>query len=308
MLTKLIDLAFDRRNPLFFPLNYISKVRMRKKLRMAEFQADVEVLFFLTFDVEYDFGSAGRKTTDFLGPFLQGIHEFLKERQWPATFFVQANLLAPYQGPLKALESDGHEIGVHGWAHEPWGKAWFIKGRVPRPEEREKLLRKILEEFERNGFNCPKSFRAPEMVMDKDSFHLLSRYGIEFDSSAPSYRQVDLRMSHGGLLREVPVSTHPIPSFDRKGVASYAVLNMLHIEKFSDISESVIRYQGSSGQKPYLVFLAHSWEFDETDKFQYCTSRNYSRLQAGIDLLGKKFRLNFKTIAETGSSLPAPEN
>lgn len=301
MLSKLAGIVTDRRNPLFLPTNYLEKKRLERLIRGTKVPTETRVELALTFDVEYDFGSAGSRTLECAGPFLDRIASIPNDKKIHATFFVQGNLVASFSDQLRSLEGKGHEIGLHGWAHEPWGESWFVKDRVPPLHERDILLRKCLEAFEENGIRKPVSFRAPNMVIDNDSLRLLKRHGFKVDSSAASYKGAAPLITKSGGMVEVPVSADPIPEFTGKASAVFHAMNMHNIGEIAEISQNVVRFQLAHGAKPFLVFLAHPWEFSGNKKFGYCSDGNYERLSRALDDLSKLYKLTFVTMDKYGS-------
>lgn len=277
MLDKAIDFMADGRNPAFLLLNLARRSQLKEKLRRIEIPKNTKVRLAITFDVEYDFGSAGKQTAEFAGPFLERMGKILGEKT-PATFFVQGNLVSHHHKQLLALQRKGHEIGLHGWAHEPWGNAWFINERLPSRGEREGLLEKSLSEFEKYGLRRPVSFRAPNMVIRGDSLALLEKHGFGIDSSAPSFRGGLPQISKIGKMAEIPVSYDPLPTITGKMNSHYRVLNAHNLAASSEIAENAVKFQLLSGQKPLLVFLGHSWEFFGNEKFKYCGPRNFKLL------------------------------
>ena len=290
MLIKAIDLITDRRNPLFFLPNYLRKNGLGRELAKVKIPPGTRVDVAITFDVEYDYGSAGKKDATCVGPFLSKIEKTLDENKIPATFFVQGNLIDPYHGQLLALQKKGHEIGLHGWAHEPWGDAWFIKERIPPLKEREEMLKKSLLEFEKYGLERPVSFRAPNMVISRDSFPLLERYGFRIDSSAPSFKGISPIITKIGKITEIPVSADPVPAFSSKLAASHRVFNMFNVFKGAFNAENVVKFQLLKKHKPFLVFLAHPWEFFPNKKFSYCSENNFHLICKNPSISGVLFR------------------
>ena len=282
MLGKAIDLVTDRRNPVFLLPNYLRKKELKRELAKVKIPSGTKVDVAITFDIEYDYGSAGKKEAKCVGPFLEKIGKTLGSKS-PATFFVQGNLIGSHHKQLFALQKKGHEIGLHGWAHEPWGTAWFIRERTPSLKEREELLKKSLLEFEKYGLERPVSFRAPNMVISKDSFPLLEKYGFRIDSSAPSYTGIPPLITRIGNIIEMPVSANPVPAFSRKLSTSYAVLNMFNLTRRNFSLDNIVRFQLLEKQNPFLIFLAHSWEFSRNKKFQYCSEHNYKIINSMFD-------------------------
>ncbi|MGA2008977.1 MAG: polysaccharide deacetylase family protein [Solirubrobacteraceae bacterium] len=69
-----------------------------------------------------------------------------------ATFFVEAINCELYPDAVGEIAARGHDLGVHGWRHEPWST-------LPPPHERELLVRATAA-FRRLG-RSPRGFRPP---------------------------------------------------------------------------------------------------------------------------------------------------
>ncbi len=303
----------DPRLPIYFPINYIRWQRLSKELDAIDLGDRSEIDFLLTVDVEYDYGSLGSQETRCIAPFLQKVKTLFDKHGIHATLFIQGNLVEPFAAQLSQLGTT-HEIGLHGYAHESWGKAWFAKGSAPTKQECQKMIDKSFDAFNNAGIKRPIAFRAPNMVLGKEPAATLKKYGFRVDSSFPSYFGGEaIKRTQDGLL-EVPVSFDPRPVFSRFGIAHHTVFNTYNISNESiksNLAESAIRLaklQALRGQKPFVVFLCHPWEFFEMDprmpkdKLGYSSPDNLSRIGDFLSKLGSSFKLNFKTLAEFEAS------
>jgi peptidoglycan/xylan/chitin deacetylase (PgdA/CDA1 family) len=314
LVSRGISLITDPRLPVFFPLNssrWNSLSRRMTNLDIGD-RPEIDVLF--TMDVEYDYGSAGSGGTKHLLPFLGRAKAFFKEQGIRATLFVQGDLVERCADGLRAL-GPGHELGLHGHAHEPWGASWFIDERLPSVGERKSLISESLNAFTRAGFPRPLSFRAPNMVIDAESLRILREGGFTADSSFPSYA--------GGLplagmregLAEIPVSFDPMPLFGRFLMARYLVFNTHNLANrefragFMASVLRVVRAQMIAGQRPFIVFLSHPWEFSKPDKgfdnefFGYSSEGNFAVLADALAQLKKRFSVKFATVSELAASV-----
>jgi hypothetical protein len=115
-------------------------------------------------------------------------------------------------------------------------------------------------------------------------------------------------------IAELPVSFDPKPLFGRFLMARYLVFNTHNLAKrefrggFADAAMCVAKSQASAGQKPFIVFLSHPWEFFTPEPgfdnafFGYSSEKNFSVLADAIAELKKSFRLRFRTVSEIASS------
>lgn len=303
-MSKVIYALRDNRMPLYMPFTYVRGRILQHKLQEIDSAKELDIM--LTFDVEQDFGSAkfSRGTADSVLDFLPLVTDFLKSQIIKSTFFVQGNLIARYHKDFLELQKQGYELGLHGYCHEPWGSDWFINERLPSIYIREKLLVDSLEVFKKYKLPQPKSFRAPNMVINKASLKLFRKYGFKYDSSAPSYRGIIPIVTKDFGITEIPVSVNPIPEIRIKKVPSlsYNVLNMHNLirmsnEKFLSGVETISKVQKLYGQKPFLVLLAHSWEFCR-NVIPYCSELNFDILLDKLSLLKRYYAIRYKTIEQ----------
>jgi|GEM_PF-1383184 len=311
-ISRMLMFLSDGRFPLYFPANTMRWRSLSAKLEKVELGVKPELDFLFTVDVEYDYGSEGSGKSSHVLPFLKKLRPFLGQHGLKASLFVQGNMVEGIAQGLDELGA-GHEVGLHGYAHEPWGTSWFAKRDAPKPDERKALLNKSLEAFSRASLPKPRSFRAPDMVIDSESLGALEQAGFSVDSSFPSYLGGAAIMRAEGKLLEVPVSVDPKPFFSRFRIAHYNVFNTYNVAmgRFTDgVANSAIRLaklQKLYGQKPFLVFLCHPWEFFDAEpgmdkeKFGYASPGNMDALGRMIEDLEKSFSLNPLTMQEFGA-------
>ncbi|MGC1120117.1 MAG: DUF2334 domain-containing protein [Candidatus Methanofastidiosia archaeon] len=115
--------------------------------------------------------------------YLQEIRSLLDSYNVRATFFV-----IPYHGEwdlltkspqfvqeLHELTEEGHEIGLHGYAH-------YQNEFVCQPEKQRELLEKALDIMNRAGITV-KGFRAPCLQCTEETPFILKEYHFMYDSS-----------------------------------------------------------------------------------------------------------------------------
>jgi peptidoglycan/xylan/chitin deacetylase (PgdA/CDA1 family) len=85
-----------------------------------------------------------------------------------ATFFVEGLNCTLYPSALLEIVARGHDLGVHGWRHEPWAQ-------LPAPRERELLLRADTA-FRELGL-APGAFRPPGGEVTGQTAALLRELG-----------------------------------------------------------------------------------------------------------------------------------
>jgi peptidoglycan/xylan/chitin deacetylase (PgdA/CDA1 family) len=92
-----------------------------------------------------------------------------------ATFFVEGLNAELYPDTLREIAAAGHEVGLHGWGHEPWSTL-----RVARERE---LLERGVAALDALGLR-PLSFRPPGGELTDASLPLLRELGFRCVSPA----------------------------------------------------------------------------------------------------------------------------
>jgi peptidoglycan/xylan/chitin deacetylase (PgdA/CDA1 family) len=103
------------------------------------------------------------------------ILELLRRHEVPATFFVPGHTIETYPGPCAAIVEAGHEIALHGYAHEPVStldrEAEFAVNR------RSSAL------IEQLTGAPPAGHRTPSFDFTEHTVDILTELGVEYDSS-----------------------------------------------------------------------------------------------------------------------------
>jgi peptidoglycan/xylan/chitin deacetylase (PgdA/CDA1 family) len=317
-LARLVDLLLDPRMPYFIPCVKLKR-RQRKTLPDTKIPSGISLLIALTFDVEYDFGSSATEaSTDAVEPFLRQLPALAREMQSVFTLFVQGDLVNRYGELLLNLQSS-HEIGLHGFAHELWGKAkWFLPHKPVSLKSKEELLKQGLKNFADNKLAPPVSFRAPDLVADMDTLRLLQENGFMVDSSAPVYRGTPplpaRPLGPSSPFLSIPITASPVPRLRIRYLlpfTAYEVFNMSWLataddRHLLDCVAEVVSFQMSNGAKPHLVFLAHPWEFrgwSGNARLNYCSGDNYELLSRKMRLLEERYQLKYVSMKELAQML-----
>ena len=316
----LVDLIMDPRMPQYLPCAKLRQLR-RKELAEVNISDNSPVLVALTFDIEYDFGSSAKEATiDAVEPFLQRLPALTKELGAVFTLFVQGDLVERFDSYFHELQAE-HELGLHGYSHELWGKEkWFLPHHPTSLPVREELLKRSMRCFSDNDLTPPASFRAPDLVADRDTLRLLEKYGFAVDSSAPSYYGVPPAptkpLGMASNLLSIPITASPVPRFQTRYFIPFTFYEVFNMARLTTTDDShllnyvgeVLAFQVGAGVSPHLVFLAHPWEFKEwADKGKpgYCSSHNYELLSRKLSLLERKYRLRYVGMKELSQSLSA---
>lgn len=96
-----------------------------------------------------------------------------------ASFFVPGAVAASNSGLLSTLISHGHEIGLHGYFHEPVAEL--------SPNENAIVLERTLKVFKDQTGQVPKGYRSPCWQYTEELPNILKSHGLEYDSSMMGY-------------------------------------------------------------------------------------------------------------------------
>lgn len=309
--SRLLDALTDPRFPHYLPYSFLRRHNISKQLRDAPICN--RVYLALTFDIESPFGSSVKTNisikTDSANNFLLNVNDSLLNKKLHATFFVQGNLVKAHLNALTELVEKGNVLGLHGYAHELWGKPkWFIQDEPLRNAEKTRLLKTSIDQFTRNGLSRPLLFRAPNLVTDNFTLNLLNEYGFKIDSSSPSFRGVlPIPTFFSPNLTRIPVSSNPLCVYKHKRFIPYSFYQQLDLanvysmndKKFKIFLKNILTYQKIIGFPCHLVFLAHSWEFTDWNldkKFSYCNHTNWDLIKKMIFNIEEDFDLKLVTM------------
>jgi peptidoglycan/xylan/chitin deacetylase (PgdA/CDA1 family) len=106
---------------------------------------------------------------------LPRILDALADAGAQATFFVEGLNAELYPDTLREIAAAGHEVGLHGWRHEPWS------GLEPAMER--ELLERGVGALDALGLR-PVSFRPPGGELTDVSLDLLRELGFRWVSPA----------------------------------------------------------------------------------------------------------------------------
>lgn len=93
----------------------------------------------------------------------------------PATFFIPGDTAERHPDETRAILNAGHEIGHHGYLHEP--------PHLLNPAEERTMIERGLEALERIVGLRPRGYRSPSWELSKSTFSLLEEYGFAYDAS-----------------------------------------------------------------------------------------------------------------------------
>lgn len=120
------------------------------------------------------------------------ILKLLAQRRIPATFYVPGHTIETYPEVCHAIAEAGHEIALHGYAHE-------LNAMLSEDEERQILLRsmKLIEDL--TGAP-PSGYRAPSGDVTEQTLQLLIEHGLTYDSSLMGHDYQPYRVRLGSTF------------------------------------------------------------------------------------------------------------
>jgi peptidoglycan-N-acetylglucosamine deacetylase len=141
------------------------------------------VSFTFDFDAESAWlGSFGVSTPSALSRGAYGATEgvprilaLLRKYHLPATFFIPGDTADRHPEVTKTIVDAGHEIGHHGYLHEP-------PHRLELAAEVE-MIERGLDALDRRCGVRPVGYRSPAWELSDNTFNLLQQYGFDYDAS-----------------------------------------------------------------------------------------------------------------------------
>ena len=210
----------------------IGKIRAGRDLTPAKWPQGARVAVALSFDFDAESGflrsgnlSAQPLSRGEYGPRVAVPHilQLLERYRVPVTFFVPAvdgqmhpeAIDAILKSPLK------HEIGIHGWIHEPIADL--------KPGQERDLTRRAFEWWTERLGHKPAGIRTPSWDFTDDTLGILQELGFLYDSSLMADDRPYEIVAEGkptGLV-ELPVEwirdDYSYYSYDRRGSAYHRI-------------------------------------------------------------------------------------
>jgi peptidoglycan/xylan/chitin deacetylase (PgdA/CDA1 family) len=114
-------------------------------------------------------------TFDHLGDIAPFFH-VLDRHGVRSSFFVQGEYGVTDPAGVAAIAERGHELGMHGWAHERWSEL--------APADEDALAARATDALTKaNGGVPPTGFRAPAGARTEHTAEVLTRLGYRYDAS-----------------------------------------------------------------------------------------------------------------------------
>ncbi len=123
----------------------------------------------------------------------------LADRGLPSTWFVPGHTIETYPEVCKEIVASGHEVGLHGYAHEN-------VGTLSQGQERE-MFRRIHGLVGDLSGVAPKGNRAPAWDLTPHTVEILLELGLVYDSSLMGNDYSPYRVRRGDrIARDAPAS------------------------------------------------------------------------------------------------------
>lgn len=103
------------------------------------------------------------------------ILHMLKQRGIQSTWFVPGHTIETYPDVCKMIVGEGHEIGLHGYAHENFN--------ILSAEKEWEVLQRSINVAEGLAGKRPKGFRSPSWDISSRTIENLEKLGLVYDSS-----------------------------------------------------------------------------------------------------------------------------
>src|SRR2546423_1072096 len=103
------------------------------------------------------------------------LYELFERRGVVATFFVEGRFGEERPDDVAEIVRRGHELGMHGWAHEPWQQL--------APADEGALAARATDALERAAGVRPLGFRAPGGSRSDHTVDVLRGLGYRYDAS-----------------------------------------------------------------------------------------------------------------------------
>lgn len=163
---------------------YVNRVRAGRRLAPPQWPGGTRAALALSFDCDHETFEmgGGKRAVGRLGWGEFGrrvgvprILDVLSRHDAQATFFMPAVAALIDTDEPKRIAQTGHEIGVHGWMHEP-------NNMLTLDQERDLLLRSR-DTLHKVSGQRPVGHRAAHWDLSDNTIQLVSDAGFEYDSS-----------------------------------------------------------------------------------------------------------------------------
>ena len=210
---------------------------------------DTRCVVMLSFDLDgvsgllyRDPGAAARPTALSRAEFgpkvgVFRILDLLDRYDIPASFFIPGYVAERNEDTVREIVRRGHEVGHHGYMHEPPASL--------EPREEAEILDRGTEILEGITGQPPRGYRSPSWDLTQHSLEFLAERGFVYDSSLMDHDAPHFVETPKGRLVEIPVDW---------------ALDDAHYYAFNRGSGSM--------NTPEDVYKAWEWEFDGAYQYE----------------------------------------
>lgn len=185
---------------------------------------------------------------------LPRLLDALDEHGLTATFFVEAINCELNPAAVREIAARGHELGVHGWRHEPWSEL--------APDAEPPLLERCSAAFAALGLH-PRAFRPPGGAPTPRTAELLRHRGYAWVSPVGDAPSVD------GGLATVPFAWELVDAFFL--MERFANIRRRHGEPAAPLAPAAVEQRLAGGLAaddgvqtlvlhPFLMLAPDWWE------------------------------------------------
>ncbi|MCZ6784642.1 MAG: polysaccharide deacetylase family protein [Proteobacteria bacterium] len=208
------------------------------------------------------------------------LFDLLERRRIRASFFVEGWNGENHPEAVREIVRRGHELGMHGWLHEPWAEL--------EPAREVVLARRATEALERAAGARPVGFRAPGGARSAATEEILLDLGYAYDASLGEGSSPG-RLSAG--LAQVP--------FVWAGVdgAYYLRPDPPEPAEVRDLWLAALRKTADEGG--LFLLIGHAFLTGVEDA-------RLDALDAVMEAASRDTRIEVHTVGEVASALPVP--
>jgi len=191
------------------------------------------------------------------------------------TYFIEAVNAGLYPAQLRALRDAGHEIGLHAWGHENWG-------RLTSGEQRSNLATSVAAL--RSIDVDPIGFRPPGGAIDANSLALLHENGFTYCS--PVSGDAQIRLQQGMVV--LPFAWRHVDAYlIDPDLAEFRAANGDHRTPASaDEWEQTVNhaFDEAVNGRQHLTVIFHPYLFGADERLWQVLSRFLHRMRASDDV------------------------
>ncbi len=202
---------------------------------------------------------------------LPRVLDLLAALELRGTFFVEGLNAELYPAALGAIAAAGHEIGYHGWRHEPWSEL--------SPDREAALLTRGIDALASLDLR-PLGFRPPGGALAPSSWSALAEAGFTYCSPAGTGIGVREGLAVLPFRWELIDAFHYLPHFGARRRAALGAEDVLAPAAFEARVSAALREGARAGG--VLTLLFHPFLADTAERLE-AMHRVLSAVRALVD-------------------------